>query len=53
MALFINTLAAVTAGTVLATKPTQMELSINLKIAKELGISIAYSFLSRADRVVE
>lgn len=34
-------------------QPTQMELSINLKTAKELGISIPYSFLSRADRVVE
>jgi putative tryptophan/tyrosine transport system substrate-binding protein len=34
-------------------QPTQMELSINLKTAKELGISIPYGFLSRADRVVE
>jgi putative ABC transport system substrate-binding protein len=34
-------------------QPTQMELSINLKTAKELGISISYGFLSRADRVVE
>ena len=34
-------------------QPTQMELSINLKTAKELGISVPYSFLSRADRVVE
>jgi putative ABC transport system substrate-binding protein len=34
-------------------QPTRIELSVNLKTAKALGIAIPDSFLSRVDRVIE
>jgi ABC-type uncharacterized transport system substrate-binding protein len=34
-------------------QPTKFQLTVNLKIAKALGITIPRSILLRADRVIE
>ena len=34
-------------------QPTRLELTVNQKVAKELGITIPSSVLLRADRVIE
>jgi putative ABC transport system substrate-binding protein len=34
-------------------QPTKIELAVNLKVARQLGISVSSSFLLRADEVIE
>ena len=34
-------------------RPTQFELVINMRTAKQLGVSIPQSLLLRADRIIE
>lgn len=34
-------------------RPTRLEFAVNLKTAKELGVTIPHSILLRADRVIE
>ena len=34
-------------------QPTRIELSVNLKTSKALGIAISDSFFARVDRVIE
>lgn len=41
------------AGDLPIEQPTKLELVVNLKIAKELGVKIPQSILIRADRVIE
>ena len=34
-------------------QPTRFELAANLKVAKELGVTLSPAFLLRADEVIE
>ncbi|WP_283807943.1 ABC transporter substrate binding protein, partial [Bradyrhizobium macuxiense] len=34
-------------------QPTRFELAVNLRVAKELGITLSPTFLLRADQVIE
>jgi ABC-type uncharacterized transport system substrate-binding protein len=34
-------------------RPNKLELAVNLKVARELGISLPRAFVARADRIIE